>query len=215
MTERNGRKGGYRSPLREAQAETTRRSIIDAAARLFGEQGYAGTSIDQIALAAGVSRATVFNAAGSKATLLKLALDVAIVGDDEPVALADRPGSQAIRAEPDVRTYLRRYAGLVSTIGARLAPLTEAARSAADADPEAGRLWHAHEAQRRVGAAHVIADVIRKGRLRKGLGAAHAADIVWVLNDPRLYHQLVLERGWSASTFTSWLADTMQQQLLG
>jgi hypothetical protein len=33
----------------------------------------------------------VFNSVGGKVALLKLALDWAIVGDDEPIALADRP----------------------------------------------------------------------------------------------------------------------------
>jgi hypothetical protein len=43
---------------------------------------------------------------GGKPALLKTAFDVAIVGDDEPVSLPDRPRSKAIREEPDQRRYL-------------------------------------------------------------------------------------------------------------
>jgi len=88
----------YRSELRQAQAATTRRTVIEAAGRLFAERGYVATTIEDIAALAGVSRATVFTAVGGKPLLLKTAYDVAIVGDDEPVALVERPRSQMIRA---------------------------------------------------------------------------------------------------------------------
>ena len=60
----------YRSTVRAAQAAATRLAILSAAAQLFIERGYVATSIDAIADAAGVSRATVFTAVGGKATLL-------------------------------------------------------------------------------------------------------------------------------------------------
>src|SRR5260370_32162154 len=111
----------YQSSLRGAQAEATREDVIAAAARLFAEKGYAATSIEEIAAAAGVSRTTVFTSVGGKAKLLKTALDVAIVGDDEPISLPDRPRSKAIRAEPDPRKYLALYAELVTEMDGRLA----------------------------------------------------------------------------------------------
>src|SRR6185369_15389921 len=88
----------YQSSLRQRQARSTRRAIIDAASRLFAEHGYGATSVDQIAQAANVSRATVFASLGGKPALLKAAYDVAIVGDDEPVPLPARPRSRLIQA---------------------------------------------------------------------------------------------------------------------
>ena len=81
----------YTSEIRDEQARRTRRAIVTAAHDLFLAQGYAATTIDAVAQAAHVSRRTVFNSVGGKATLLRLALDWAIVGDDEPVPLAERP----------------------------------------------------------------------------------------------------------------------------
>jgi AcrR family transcriptional regulator len=49
--------------------------LSDAASELFLENGYSGTTIDQIAQRSGVSRATFFNYFGSKADLLWLDLD--------------------------------------------------------------------------------------------------------------------------------------------
>lgn len=210
----DGVKRQYQSELRDAQAATTRRTVIAAAARLFGERGYVATSIDDIAAAAGVSRATVFTAVGGKPVLLKTALDVAIVGDDEPISLPDRARSREVRAEPDPRRYLALYAGVVTEIGGRAAGIYEAVRGAAGADPGARALWVEHQAQRRLGGAHVVSDVLGKSALRPGLNPDRAADIVWALNDPGLYRVMVHGRGWSPAEFESWLAETLQRQLL-
>lgn len=205
----------YRSPLREGQARDTRTSIIEAAWRLFAESGYAATSIEEIAAAAGVSRATVFSAVGGKPMLLKAAFDVAIVGDDEPTRLIERPASLAVRAEPDPRRYLERYAALATEIAGRTAPIAEAVRGAAGADADARTVWETHLTQRRVGAANIVVDVLSKGgRLKTGLDSEAAADIVWVLMDPGWYQHLVIRRGWSPERFQRWLAASLQSQLL-
>ena len=47
--------------VRDRQARQTRARIAEAALGLFVSQGYAQTTIDQIAEAAGVSRRTVFH----------------------------------------------------------------------------------------------------------------------------------------------------------
>jgi AcrR family transcriptional regulator len=206
-------KRSYQSALRGAQAQSTRAAVIAAAGRLFTEQGYASTSIDEIAAAAGVSRATVFTSVGGKATLLKTALDVAIVGDDEPVPLPERPRSKAIRAESDPRKYLALYAELVTEMDGRMAGIHEALRGAAGVDPEARSLWESQLAQHRQGAANAVADLMRKGELKAGLDPAAAADIVWLLG-PGTYNMLVHRRGWSPDRFQAWLTETYIAQLL-
>ncbi len=208
-------KRSYRSPLRTAQAGQTRRSIVDAATTLFVESGYGATSIEAIADAAGVSRATVFTAVGSKAALLKTAYDVALVGDDEAVALPDRAGSRAIRAEPDPRRYLERYAALVVELGGRVASIYDAIRGAASADPDVRPVWEKIQQERRIGASHVVADAAAKGTLRDGIDQETAADVVWVLVDPGLYHMLVNRRGWPRERFADWLASSLIHELLG
>ena len=203
----------YQSTLRGAQAQSTRSAVIAAAAKLFAEHGYGATSIDDIAAAAGVSRATVFTSVGGKPMLLKTAVDVAIVGDDEPVSLSERARSHAVRSEPDPRKYLALYAQLVTEIGARLAGVYEALRGAAGTDLDARALWESQLDQRRRGAANVVGDVLLKGTLRAGLDREAAADIVWLLNDPGLYYLLVRRQGWTPDRFQMWLADTLIRQL--
>jgi AcrR family transcriptional regulator len=177
-------------------------------------RGYGATSIEAIAEAAGVSRATVFTAVGGKPVLLKSAYDVALVGDDEPVALPDRPGSRRIQAEPDAGRMLDGYAGLMAEIAGRLAPMYEAVRGGAGTDAEARAVWEKIQQERRIGAGNVVGAVAARGALRPGLDPEAAADVVWVLNDPGLYHMLVERRGWTRERFGTWLAQALRSQLL-
>ena len=205
----------YSSTLRADQARRTRRRIVDAAAELFAEHGYAGTTIDAVATAAGVSRKTVFDSVGGKAQLMKLAYDFAIVGDDEPVPLADRPEMRALLAEPDYGKRLAMYASLVVRIDRRLSAAWRAFEGAATSDPEAAKFYVAMVQQRRQAmreAAQMFADA---GALRPDLDVEVAADLMWFYNDPSLYDKLVRQRGWSVDRFQAWLTEALQVQLLG
>lgn len=51
---------------RELKKAATRESLVDAAARLFAQRGVEGTTMDDIARAAGTSRTSVFNYFGYK-----------------------------------------------------------------------------------------------------------------------------------------------------
>jgi AcrR family transcriptional regulator len=86
----------YRSPRRELQAAETRAAVLAAAARLFGDRGWAATGMRDVAGAAGVSVETVYASFRSKSDLLMAAIDVAVVGDAEPVLVDQRPEFAAL-----------------------------------------------------------------------------------------------------------------------
>ena len=48
-------------PSKAAKAVATRRSLVDAARALFGEQGYAATSVDEIVRSAGVTKGALYH----------------------------------------------------------------------------------------------------------------------------------------------------------
>jgi AcrR family transcriptional regulator len=204
----------YASPRRDAQARATRRAIVDAAARLFAERGYVPTSFDAVADAAGVGRATVFAHFPTKAALLKTAYDVTLVGDDEPIPLPARPESVAVRKERDAARFLAGYASIATGVARRLSAIYEAIRGAAHADPEAALVWRTIGDERRIGGANIVAAVSERGGLRDGIDRERAADVVFALVDPGLYHLLVRGRGWSHDVFTAWLATALQRELL-
>jgi AcrR family transcriptional regulator len=66
---------------------SSRDTIEDAAAELFLEQSYDGTTIEEITQRAGVSRATFFNYFGSKSDLLWIDADHAIERLDDCLAM--------------------------------------------------------------------------------------------------------------------------------
>ena len=204
----------YTSEIRDEQARRTRRAIVAAARELFLAQGYAATTIDAIAQAAHVSRRTVFSSAGGKATLLKLAYEWAITGDDEPVALADRPAVKAIQAEPDPRKALALWAQMVVDVTARVAPIGEVLTAAADADPAAAQLAADADRDRMSGATAFIRYLAFQGGLAPAITQEHAADLCWALMDGHLYRRLVAQRGWTTTDLTRWLASSLATTLL-
>jgi AcrR family transcriptional regulator len=210
----DGGKRSYTSGLRAAQALRTRAQIVAAAAALFVEHGYAATTIDAIAAAAGVSRKTVFASAGSKAELIKLAYDHATTGDAEPVPLRERPVVRALVAEPDPARMLAGFAAMVTGIQGRIARLHAALAGAAETDPEARALFERLDAQRLAAMREPATLLSRRGALRRGLTIATAADLLWLHNDPMLYHRLVHRRGWTPAQFRAWLTHALQAQLL-
>ncbi len=204
----------YQSPLRERHAQSTRLTIIEAAARLFVAQGYVATSMDEIAQAAGVGRATIFASVGGKAAILKGAYDIATVGDDEPIPLPQRPWAIAVRNETDPHRMIDAYAGMITEISGRVAPIFEAMHGAAAADLEVRALWDAVRKERRGGAAGFVGFVVARNALRAGVDRKRAGDVVWALIDPGLYHLLVIEMAWTPAQFQTWLAETLSAQLL-
>ena len=208
-------KRSYVSTLRDSQARQTRRQIVAAAGRLFGERGFAATTVDAIAAEAGVSRKTVFTSVGGKVALLKLAYDYATAGDDEPVPMIEREGLQTVIAESDPYEQMRLWAELVTGMGARSSGLWLALRGAAEVDAEANELYLRWEAQRldsmRTGP---VPTLIAKGVLRPELTPDEAAAIFWMLTDPALYHRMVVDVGWTAERFSSWLYETILTQAL-
>jgi AcrR family transcriptional regulator len=204
----------YASEVRDEQARRTRRAIVAAAHDLFLAQGYAATTIDGIAEAAHVSRRTVFNSAGGKAALLKLALDWAIAGDDEPIAMADRPVVKAIQAEPDPREALVLWVQTVAEVAARVAPIGEVLIAAADVDPAAAELLGEASRNRMLGATAFIRYLASLDGLAAGMTEQRAAELCWALMDGHLYRLLVTQRGWSTADFTRWLSDILATALL-
>ena len=63
------------NPERTRNPDRSRSAILDAAERLFAEQGYEATSLNQVGTAAGVSRGTPGYFFGSKAELYQAVLD--------------------------------------------------------------------------------------------------------------------------------------------
>ena len=199
---------------RGEQARATRRRIVDAASALFIENGYPPTTLDQIAARAGVAVQTVYFHFGNKRTVLKEAVDVAAVGDDEPVALLDRPWLEKIRAEPDPHRVIALWVHTSRTIFARIAPIMRVVRDAAAGDPDMAEQWATNERQRDTAyrlLAQLFAD---RDALQPDISVDEATDIIFALMSIELYLLLTTTRGWTTGRWERWTTATLGTTLL-
>ena len=197
----------YVSPRRQEQARQTRRAILDAAAKLFVDPGYAATPLTAVAAEAGVAVQTVYAVFGNKRQLLSDLVDVTLVGDDEQVAMADRSFVTDIRALTGLRPKLTRYARHLAETHARQVPVMLALAGAATADADAAAIWRKNLDDRRQGMMMFAADLAATGEVM--VSQDRAADMLWLAQDIRNYDWLVRERGWPVERFEQWFVDSV------
>jgi AcrR family transcriptional regulator len=163
-----------------------------------------------IAAEAGVALKTVYLAFETKSGLLRALWHLLLRGDQDDAPVGDRAWFREMLAEPDPAQRLRQTASYSRAVKERSAALMEVIRSAADADPDAAKLWDGiqsdfHGIQRRV------AETLP---LRAGLDVAHAADILWTLNNPDVWQLLVGRRGWTPEEWERWFESAARALLL-
>jgi AcrR family transcriptional regulator len=208
----------YNSARRQEQARQNQERMIDAAARLFAERGYAATSLTEVAAEAGIAVQTLYAAFGTKANLLKHAIDAALAGDHLPVPMMERDFARQMIAEPDPRKVLAIYAAHVREVAERAGGLLLAAWTASASDPAASELITELDAQRMRGmtaaASDIAAKAIQAGCLADGITEDDIRDALWAFNSPQLYGLLLHDRGWSPDHFQAWLARSWVRLLL-
>lgn len=207
------KRGTRRDGVRGAQARATRRRIIDAAALLFIADGYAATTLEQIAERAGVAVQTVYFHFGNKRTVLKEAVDVAAVGDDEPVALLERPFYQELDAEPDPRRLIARWVEGGRDIFVRIAPIMRVVRDAAGMDADMAAQWATNEEQRATAYRALARQLADRGSLRPTMSVDDATDVVVALVSIEVY-LLLAARGWSPQRWEEWITTMLIAALL-
>lgn len=204
----------YDNSRRQAHARATRAEVVAAARRLFLAHGYPATTIEAIGEAAKVPLATVYRLFGSKRGILSAVLDVTFVGDDQPVALHDRPHARAAAAETDPRRLLAAYARVARGVLERSGPLQQMLRTAAAVDPECASLLETTRQQRLAGQSRIARALAAQNALADGLTEPDALDIIYTLMSPEVHHILAVERHWSAGRYEQWLACTLAAALL-
>lgn len=191
-------------------AETEER-LLAAASRLFVRDGYAATTLTAVAAEAGVAPRTVYVRFGTKAALLKRAVDVALVGDTAPIPVAERDWLQRSLGGPTlddrIRLLARGSSQLMQRAGALFVVVAEAAATepviaaAAQAGREATRdtfraFWRA---------AH------QDGLLAPDADMRWLADTSAVLGSADTYVHIARTYSWSASAYERWLARSWRR----
>jgi AcrR family transcriptional regulator len=203
-----------RAGRRGDQARATRRRIVDAAAALFIQSGYTSTTLEQIAEAAGVAVQTVYFHFGNKRTVLKEALDVAAVGDDEPIPVLERPWLQEARTATDPTRVVELWVKASRAILERSAPIGRVVRDAAAADPDVAALWATNEQQRSLSYQVMAQQLADQGALKSDGGVEQAADVLFALLSLEMFLVFTTTRRWTPERWQQWTIATLSATLL-
>lgn len=214
MTEEVKTRRPAKAPPTQARTRRTRAAVVDAARALFVERGYAATTIEAICERSDTPPATVYRLFSSKLGILKAVLDVSIGGDDQAVAMADRPQVRALLSDSDPRKQLAGFAALLRDLMARTAPVHRILADAARSDRDAAALLADVARQRHEGQRRIARSLARSGALRPGLRERDAGDIIHALASPEVYGLLVIDRGWTSERYEEWLTGILGDQLL-
>ncbi|MCG5433327.1 TetR/AcrR family transcriptional regulator [Mycobacterium sp. MYCO198283] len=209
---RTGR--GRTAPGGQARTRLARAAVIDAAAALFLERGYAATTVEAISARSDVPQATVYRLFSSKHGILKAVVDVSIAGDDRPVSLPERPQVRNALADPDARRQVAAFVAVATEVNTRSAPMYRILVGAASADDEAAALLEDLNRQRRAGQGQLARSLARAGALRPGLRERDAVDVLYALMSPDVYRLLVHDRKWPPKRYQQWLGQTLVENLL-
>jgi AcrR family transcriptional regulator len=208
----------YHSALRRENAEATRLRIAQAARERMLTHGYQATTMADVAKHAGVAVQTLYAACpGGKPALAKLAWDVTLAGDAQPIPQSARPEVAAIIAEPDPARKVERFAAMATAIARRIAPLhrvLRAAAAAASADTDIPDVLAATEQERLVGSRGPAQDLAAAGALRDGLTVQRAAHQIYALTSVEIFDRLTGLCGWTPAEYQDWLARHLQAALL-
>lgn len=200
---------GYDNSRRAEAARLTRAKVLAAARDRFLQVGYHGTTIAALARAARVSPQTIYNTFGGKAEVLKAVYDTLLAGDDEPIAMNDRPEMIHVRTRDNAPETLRAYAAFARMLVARTGPLLGVVLAeGAGSDAELRAFLATIDRERRFG----NTGVVRHIQQRFGLGCMdleRAVDLIWTLTSPEIADRLVRRCGWSADDYQRWLADAL------
>lgn len=205
------KKRAYRSTIRREQAARTRALIVDAAADLFVAQGYAATTVRQIADRAGVAPDTVYATFGSKVRVLTAVIDVRLAPQGDANVM-DRPEAAAVRDAPDQLAQLAAFARDMATISTRVRPVYEVLRTAQAADEDVAVVFAEMERHRLANMRRMVDWLAARGPLR--LDVERAADVVWTLASPDVGRLLCDVRGWSEAEHAAWLEQALASALL-
>jgi AcrR family transcriptional regulator len=160
-------------PKERADAARNRAAVLEAAARLFAEQGVEAVSMDQVAAAAGVGKGTLFRRFGDKSGLAAALLDARERVLQEAVLHGPPPLGPGAPADERLAAFLNAYLDYLLEHLA-LVRMSETATPGARYRIGAYRFWHHH-------VAILLATAPDPGHAAHALLAALAADHVAAL----------------------------------
>ena len=197
--------------LRQAQVAHTEQRILAAATELFLEGGYLATTLEAVARRAQLATRTVYLRFGTKAALFKRVVNVAIVGDTEPVNVLGRDWMQAALTAPTAAERIAASAAAGRQIMQRTGPLFAVAQQAASVEPLIAGFWQQGREQSRRVHALFWTRMAEDGLLDPAVDLAWLIDTTGILAAAETYLLVTRMVGWDLDAYERWLARTLSQ----
>jgi hypothetical protein len=109
----------------------------------------------------------------------------------------------AIRNEPDLAERFMTHARVSTATARRMTPFVRSVEGAAASEESAAAMVVEMERQRLAGMTVMAREAAATGQLK--VSEDECRDVVWSMTDGHLWHQLVVERGWTDEQFAEWL----------
>jgi AcrR family transcriptional regulator len=195
-------------PLRHAQVALTEQRILAAATELFLADGYLATTLEAVARRAQVSARTVYVRFGTKAALFKRVVDVAIVGDTEPVDVLGRDWMQRALTAPTAAERIDASAAAGRQIMQRTGALFAVAQQAAAVEPLIAGFWQQGREQSRYAHEVFWTRMAADGLLDPAIDLSWLIDTASILAAAETYLLITHMTGWDLDAYQAWLAAT-------
>ena len=195
--------------LRQAQIAQTEQRILTAATELFLADGYVATTLEAVAKRAQVGARTVYLRFGTKAALFKRVVDVAVVGDTEPVDVLGRDWMQAALTAPTAAERIAASAAAARQIMERTGALFAVAQQAAAVEPLIAAQWQLGREQTRYAHAVFWTRMAEDGLLDPGLDLDWLIDTSTILASAETYLLITRLMGWDLDAYQDWLTTTV------
>ncbi len=213
MVEADNGTRGYRSELRQRQAADTRQRVIEAAAEVFGANGYHGATFAQIAKRAGVSIETV-QKHGPKAALLWAAVEVRSFGVEGRLDIRDTEPGRAMLAAGDPAGFAAVVGETILAINEPVAGVWTAALGAAQGDRDATDLLGEQIATIRTQVERLLRIIGDRGWLRTDVPFDDLVEAACVITSAEAYVRFVLIDGRSRDAYREFVARTIRDTIL-
>jgi AcrR family transcriptional regulator len=182
--------------------------VLDASEQLIGEDAFHSATMDELAAAAGVSRATVFNRFGSKLGVLQ-ALFARCLESPEMEAVLDAFAVEDPVAALDV------VVGTSCAMWEGHGLIVEQLEAIATLEPEASATLEAQRQQQRAALQGLTRRLARADRLRPGLGEARATATLHMLTSLESFLWLRRDYSLSLRQTRDTIAELARQVLRG
>ena len=215
MTKLKSTKREYDSSRRQAQANETRRQILEAARKLFMERGYAGATAEAVAAEAGVSAQTIYAIFKNKKKLLVSLMNVSpATGVEDHTPMSERANVQAVAQEQNQRRQLQMFANVIANNLYQVAGIFEVMTAAAKIERDFEKMIQKLNKQRLEHMTDAVQQIAANGPFRENMDETRARDTVWTLTSGEVFLLLTRDRGWSKEQYADWLADMLIRTLL-